>query len=176
MLAFILLLLYRPLAARVSQWDGISPLWAIVPIAMVFFWSLIDWLIKTEAHRDELLKRLGESTEQQFKPSDRSAINHMVTGALIATALVAIGVAIGTEFISPPVDFSGWHFTERQEKDGLKHDLVDSSGRVIATLRDQDTVTDISFGISSSPSPSGITTDDDKPKNEPKPPTPAPAK
>jgi hypothetical protein len=175
MVAFILLLVNRPVARRLSDLNGISPAWALLPIGLVFLWSLIQWLIKSEAERDELLKELGRLPAPE-PGTQRSAIQHMLTGGLIALSLVAMGIVVGAEIISPPVDFSGWHFTERPEKDGLKHDLVDSSGRVIATFRDQDTVTEVSFGISSKPSAGGITTDDDKPKNEPKPPATVPAK
>ena len=141
MIAFITLFVNRPFARKFLDWEGISPLWALLPIAIVFFWSLVDWLIKTEAERDELRKRLGEPSPDESATSDRSAAQYMLTGGLIAVALVAVGITIGTELISPPVSFDGWHFTEREEKEGLMHDLVDADGKVIATLRDRDTDT-----------------------------------
>jgi hypothetical protein len=138
MAAFVLLLLSRSLSGSVSWWPEINPLWAFAPIVIVCIWSLAELLVKTEADRDELLKRLGEAPVHQ-ESSDGSQLQHMITGGLIALSLVAVGVAIGTEIIPPRIDFDGWKFVERESPEGLLHDLVDSDGTVIATLLDRDT-------------------------------------
>ena len=74
-------------------------------------YSLIKRLMATEKERNILLAELGRD-QKESEPFDTRMFHVVFSGSLIALALVALGVALGSEVFSPQIQYKGWKFVK----------------------------------------------------------------
>lgn len=135
LLFFLVLICNKRAAQHMSNWDGISPWWALVPVVIVFIYSLIKSHISTEKERDSLLEEVGRTSQKESIPWNKDSVHTNLSGTLISLSLVGVGIAVGTEFMVPENQYKDWRFVSETDSEGwVTHELVDGDGKPIARL------------------------------------------